>query len=46
MSICTQAGIGRIAATGEWTHPLAIVESLRWLCSQLAPDSSRQPSPR
>jgi hypothetical protein len=25
MSICTQAGIGRIAATGEWTHPLSIV---------------------
>ena len=23
--ICTQAGIGRIAATGEWSHPLAIV---------------------
>jgi hypothetical protein len=25
LSICTQAGIGRIAATGEWSHPLAIV---------------------
>lgn len=25
MSICTQAGIGRIAATGEWSHPLAIL---------------------
>src|SRR5829696_2394463 len=25
MSICAQAGIGRIAATGQWTHPLAIV---------------------
>ena len=25
MSICTRAGIGRIAATGQWTHPLAIV---------------------
>ena len=25
MAICTQAGIGRIAATGEWSHPLAIV---------------------
>ena len=25
MSICTQAGIGRIAATGEWTHPLSMV---------------------
>jgi len=24
MSICTQAGIGRIAVTGEWSHPLAI----------------------
>ena len=24
MGICTQAGIGRIAATGEWSHPLAI----------------------
>jgi hypothetical protein len=24
MSICTQAGIGRIAATGQWSHPLAI----------------------
>ena len=25
MSICRQAGIGRIAATGQWSHPLAIV---------------------
>lgn len=25
MSICTQAGIGRIAATGQWSHPLAII---------------------
>jgi len=25
MSICTQAGIGRIAATGEWSRPLAIL---------------------
>jgi hypothetical protein len=25
MAICTQAGIGRIAATGEWAHPLSIV---------------------
>ena len=25
MSICTQAGIGRIAATGAWTHSLSIV---------------------
>jgi hypothetical protein len=25
MSICTQAGIGRIAATGQWSHPLSII---------------------
>jgi hypothetical protein len=25
MTICTQAGIGRIAATGQWSHPLAII---------------------
>ena len=25
MAICTQGGIGRIAATGEWWHPLSIV---------------------
>ena len=25
MSICTQAGIGRIAATGQWSHPQAII---------------------
>jgi hypothetical protein len=25
MTICTQGGIGRIAATGEWTHPLSII---------------------
>lgn len=25
MSICTQAGIGRIAATGQWSHPQAIL---------------------
>lgn len=25
ISICTQGGIGRVAATGEWTHPLAII---------------------
>ena len=25
MSICTQAGIGRIATTGQWSHPLSIV---------------------
>lgn len=25
MAICTQAGIGRIAATGQWSHPLSIV---------------------
>jgi hypothetical protein len=23
--ICTRAGIGRIAVTGEWSHPLAII---------------------
>jgi len=25
MIMCTQSGIGRIAATGEWSHPLSIV---------------------
>jgi hypothetical protein len=25
MTMCTQGGIGRIAVTGQWTHPLAIV---------------------
>jgi hypothetical protein len=25
MTICAQGGIGRVAATGRWTHPLAIV---------------------
>ena len=25
LMMCTQAGIGRIAATGEWSHPLSIV---------------------
>jgi hypothetical protein len=25
MAMCTQGGIGRIAATGEWSHPLSIV---------------------
>jgi hypothetical protein len=25
LAICTQGGIGRIAATGLWTHPQAIV---------------------
>ena len=25
MTICTQGGIGRIATTGEWTHPLSII---------------------
>jgi hypothetical protein len=25
MKTISQAGIGRIAATGQWTHPLAIV---------------------
>src|SRR5512133_1212307 len=25
MTMCTQGGIGRIAATGQWSHPQAIV---------------------
>ncbi len=25
MAICTQGGIGRVAATGQWTHPLSIL---------------------
>lgn len=25
MAICTQSGIGRIAATGEWSHPQAMI---------------------
>jgi hypothetical protein len=25
MAICTQGGIGRIAATGQWSHPQAIL---------------------
>lgn len=25
MTICTQGGIGRIAATGQWTHPLSLI---------------------
>ena len=25
MTMCTQGGIGRVAATGQWTHPLSIV---------------------
>jgi hypothetical protein len=25
MAICTQGGIGRVAAIGAWTHPLSIV---------------------
>ena len=25
MTICTQGGIGRIATTGQWTHPLSII---------------------
>ena len=25
MAICTQGGIGRVASTGEWTHPLSII---------------------
>ena len=25
MTMCTQGGIGRIAATGQWAHPLSII---------------------
>src|SRR5574342_505450 len=25
MTICTQGGIGRVAATGQWLHPLSII---------------------
>jgi hypothetical protein len=25
MTICTQGGIGRVTATGQWTHPLSII---------------------
>jgi hypothetical protein len=25
MAICAQGGIGRVAATGQWTHPLSII---------------------
>lgn len=25
MTICTQGGVGRVAATGQWTHPLSII---------------------
>ena len=25
LRVCTQGGIGRIAATGQWTHPLSII---------------------
>lgn len=25
MTICKQGGIGRVAATGEWSHPLSII---------------------
>jgi hypothetical protein len=25
MAVCTQGGIGRVAASGQWTHPLAII---------------------
>lgn len=25
MTICTQGGIGRVAAAGQWTHPLSII---------------------
>jgi len=25
MTMCTQGGIGRVAATGQWPHPLSII---------------------
>ena len=25
MAICSQGGIGRVAATGQWAHPLSII---------------------
>jgi len=25
MTICSQGGIGRVAATGQWSHPLSII---------------------
>ena len=25
MTMCTQGGIGRVAATGQWAHPLSII---------------------
>jgi hypothetical protein len=25
MTMCTQGGIGRVAATGQWNHPLSII---------------------
>jgi hypothetical protein len=25
MAMCTQGGIGRVAATGQWMHPLSII---------------------
>jgi len=25
MTMCTQGGIGRVAASGQWSHPLAII---------------------
>jgi hypothetical protein len=25
MTICTQGGVGRIAATGQWSHPLSVI---------------------
>ena len=28
MAICQQGGIGRIATTGQWSHPLAIIGHL------------------
>ena len=28
MTMCTQGGIGRVAASGQWSHPLAIIGRL------------------
>ena len=28
MTMCTQGGIGRVAATGQWSHPLSFVGSI------------------
>ena len=32
MTICSQGGIGRVAATGQWTHPLAIIGYFLGVC--------------